>query len=375
MKIVMFALDRNEARLVKRLSGLRANEAEVWCFSFTRSHGGPSYPMSKNDIDLGMTHDGKYLHRFFRLLRATTVIWKNRATLKDAGRLYAINMDNAALAIVAGHIMASSPPIALEIADVQKAMMGSAQSARILRLIERWILKRIDLLVTTSPGFVANYFLPIQGRSSGILILENKIYPPLSLPCRPRLPPLHGEPWVVGYFGALACEKSWAMIKQLATLLGDRVFFVLYGFPTFTNERLLREEVGVFNNIEYRGYYTYPDSIPLIYSQIHLAWGFDFRDDCANSKWCLPNRIYESGYCGVPLLAQKETETGTWVDTHKTGVTFTGDLVESLRLFLETLTLQQWEEMCAFVATAPQELFVGAHDYEELVAHLGPVRR
>jgi hypothetical protein len=48
--------------------------------------------------------------------------------------------------------------------------------------------------------------------------------------------------------------------------------------------------------------------------------------------------------------------------------------VESLRLFLETLTLRQWEEMCDFVATAPRELFVGEHDYEELVALLGPVR-
>src|SRR5450631_3299686 len=105
MKIVMFALDRNDARVVKRLAGLRVNGAEVWCFSFTRSRGGPRYSMSSNDIDLGITHDGKYVHRLFCLVRATRIIWKNRAVLKGANRLYAINIDNAALAIVAKRIM------------------------------------------------------------------------------------------------------------------------------------------------------------------------------------------------------------------------------------------------------------------------------
>jgi succinoglycan biosynthesis protein ExoL len=369
MKMIMFALDRNDARVVKRLAGLRANDVQVRCFSFTRSRGGPEYPISKDDISLGITHDARYLNRILLLLRATTIVWKNRAALQGASRLYAINIDNAALAIVARRIMTSAPPIALEIADVQRPMTGGALSAQILRLVERWILRRVDLLVTTSPAYIRNYFLPLQGRNSGTLILENKIYPPL--PSTRRLsPPLRGEPWVVGYFGALACEESWAMIKQLATLLGNRVVFVLSGFPTFTHEEALQEEVKGFANIEYRGPYTYPGGVPLIYGQVHLAWGFDFRDVRANSKWCLPSRIYESGYCGVPLLAERDTETGTWVDRHRTGVTFTGHLLESLRLFLGELTVPQWEELCASIAVVPREVFVGDRDYEELVVHL-----
>ena len=106
----------------------------------------------------------------------------NRERLGDCGVIYVVNTDNAAARAARPLLLGRRIPLVLELADIQPAMTGSGLVSKILRAIERAVLKRSALLVTTSPGFVREYFLPVQGYTGEIFLLENKVYPSRRLP-------------------------------------------------------------------------------------------------------------------------------------------------------------------------------------------------
>ena len=67
-----------------------------------------------------------------------------------------------------------------------------------LRAIERLCLRRVSLLVLSSPGFHRNYFSAVQKYAGAWFLLENKLYPSPARSRRrqsdPRRPPA-GRGW------------------------------------------------------------------------------------------------------------------------------------------------------------------------------------
>ena len=188
---------------------------------------------------------------------------------------------------------------------------------------------------------------------------------------------------MVGWFGALNCARSWEIVKEVAERLHGRVDFVLGGFPTFLDPETFVEQVRQTPGVTYQGPYHYPDDLPGLYGQVHLAWALDFTDPTGNSKWCLPNRLYEGGSAGVPVLTQSDTEAGAWVDRNHTGWNLDKDITADVIAFFDRLSIETWSTMKAAIATCPEERFYGDADYRSLVESLGasttsdpiPVRR
>lgn len=376
-RIAFFAHERGDARVARRIAALRDNGWEILGFTFHRDRGKPDTPPAWENIDLGTTFNRQYLRRLIVFAKSLLILWRERERLASCPLIYAINTDNALLAFFARFLAGSSAPLVLELADIQPAMTGSGFVSKILRAIERRVLSASKLLITTSSGFLKNYFEPVQRYTGPVFLLENKIYPSTHLPAaRPKTHPVeNGRPWTIGYSGAFRCERSLRLIHHLASQLGEKVRFILRGYASGTITNDFEALLGDLPNIHFGGPYAYPDDLPAMYGNVDFNWCFDESDPSGNSAWLLPNRIYEGGNFLTPALAASDTETGTWVASRQCGWTFPEPLEKNLLHFFGTLTPDIWQQTAARCADLPPETFRGESDYQRLSAVLRKIAR
>lgn len=357
---------------MKRIAALQDQGRKVIGFTFHRVRDKADVPPFWENIHLGTTYNRRYLQRLWTFAKCTGVLWANRERLGSCAVIYVINTDNAALALLGRFFARRRLPLVLELADIQPAMTGNGAVSKILRAIERAVLKRTALLVTTSAGFVREYFQPIQNYRGEIFLLENKVYPSRNLPASANndLPAAGGRPWVIGCFGALRCRRSLEIMHALALRLGDRVRFVLRGYPAGTIADDFDRLLGDLPNLEFGGSYFYPDELAEMYAGIDFNWAFDLSDPNGNSAWLLPNRIYEGGCFGVPVIGDANTETGRWIQARALGWTFRDPLEESLAGFFLSLDPDEWRTVKKRCDAHPREEFTGDSDYRALAERL-----
>ncbi|MBC8126731.1 MAG: glucosyl transferase [Gloeobacteraceae cyanobacterium ES-bin-144] len=371
-RIAFFAHERGDARVVKRITALGDHGWGVVGFTFHREREKADVPPTWRNIHLGTTYNRRYVQRVCALFGSVGVLWKQRETLGECGVIYVINTDNALLALLGKFLAGSSAPLVLELADIQPMMTGGGMVSKIARMIERFVLRRTELLVTTSPGFVREYFQPVQKYRGEIFLLENKVYPSAMLPqaVSGEEPVAGGKPWVVGCFGAFRCRRSLQLMRELAIRLDGGVRFVLRGYPAGTLAVDFEELIGNSPNVTFGGAYKYPDDLAEMYRGIDFNWAFDESDPSGNSAWLLPNRIYEGGCFGVPAIAGKVTETGRWIEDNALGWTFDEPLEETLAAFFESLETESWQAVRQSCMNHPREKFVGDGDYAMLADRL-----
>jgi succinoglycan biosynthesis protein ExoL len=367
--IAFFGHEHGDARLRKRIAAFQAQGREVIGFTFHRQRDKPDLPLTWQNIHLGVTYNRRYLLRLTVFLKSLVVLWQNRELLGRCGVIYAINTDNTLLAFVGRFFAGSAAPVVIELADIQPIMTARGLLAKILRALERVVLGKCRCLVTTSPGFVKNYFLPLQNYRGEIFLLENKVYPSHELPAAVvgfRAPQHAGRPWVIGCFGALRCRSSLEWMHALALELGDRVQFILRGYPAGTLAPEFAKLLGNLPNFHFAGPYQYPAELAEMYGKIDINWAFDMSDTAGNSAWLLPNRIYEGGCFAVPVIAAKNTETGRWIEQNSLGWCFEEPLLENLGKFLPALSPAEWQHTRERCASQPRRNFVGDADVQKL---------
>ena len=216
--IAFFAHERGDARVMKRVAALGDQGWRVVGFTFHRVRDKADVPLGCENIHLGTTYNRRYFQRLWAFVKSVGVLWRNRERLAGCAVIYVVNTDNALLALLGRFFAGGGAPLVLELADIQPAMTGSGVVSRLFRAIERFVLRRAALLVTTSPGFVREYFEPVQGFNGDVFLLENKVYPSAGLPAASRRddPVAGGRPWVVGCFGAFRCRRSLVLMRELA---------------------------------------------------------------------------------------------------------------------------------------------------------------
>lgn len=371
--IAFFAHERNDARVRKRIAALQAQGREVIGFTFHRVRDKMDVPTTWENVHLGTTYNRRYFQRLVAFTSCLGILWKHRDRLANCASIYAVNTDNAVLALIARFFSGCQIPLVLELADIQPAMTGNSLVSKFLRIVERAVLKRSKMLVTTSPGFVRNYFEPVQHYAGRIMLLENKVYPSHGLPpsaSTSMAPTASGRPWVIGCFGALRCQRSLELMHGLAQNLDGRVSFVLRGYPAGTLADDFRKLLGNLPNLRFLGPYSYPDDLAELYEGIDFNWAFDMSDPNGNSAWLLPNRIYEGGCFGVPAIAGENTETGRWITKNGLGWTFPEPLEDHLAEFLTTITPEAWATVRKRCIAHPRTEFTAEADYVKLAACL-----
>jgi succinoglycan biosynthesis protein ExoL len=373
--LAFFCPDVTDASTLKRVQQFMDFGYSVTVFGFRRERYNRDYQPAWPNVPLGLTTDARYWHRLSALLHAVPALFANRRTLARASIFYARNIDQLLLALLGRLIVFSRAPIAYEVLDIPPILMRRGLVPSFLRAIERLCLRRVGMLVLSSPGFHRNYFAAVQKYAGDWFLLENKLYPspPHSRSVAIR-PGTGRRPWVVGYFGLIRGEATVDLIARLARRLQGRVVFRFGGVFTTVEQARFETVLRRCPNVTYSGPYLPQQDLEHLYRDVDFAWALDLEHTDHNSRWLMPCRFYEAGYYGVPCLAVHRFEVGNVIEKHRIGWTFDEPLEDSLVRFFERLTEKDYELIRTRLATVPSSMFVAGEDVARLCGKLARSR-
>jgi succinoglycan biosynthesis protein ExoL len=270
--------------------------------------------------------------------------------------------------LLARRLGGSRAPIVYEVLDIPPILMRSGLSAALIRWIERRCLKLVDLLALSSPAFHRNYYAAVQGHRGPWFLVENKLHPSIARFARPpaRPPVKRGRPWVVGYFGLIRGEQTFALMARLAERLQGKVEFVFRGALTTVDAANFQRTLERLPNMAFGGPYQPHTDLEGLYRAVDFAWALDLEHADHNSRWLMPCRFYEAGYFGVPCLAVRDFEIGSVVRKHGIGFTFEQPLEDRLVRFFEELTVADYDRIAGALSRMPDDMFVAGDDVARL---------
>ena len=330
--IAFFAHDENDAAVRRRVRAFEHAGYDVAGFSMRR---GERAADSWSAVDLGRTYDGRYFQRLRQIVVGARRATAARDLLADCSVVYARNLDMLLCAQWALKNAKLSKPLVYECLDIHRLMHRRDTVGVTMRWLERRLLKKTALMVVSSPAFLREYFEPRHAGAYRAKLIENRLAPASSLRPRP-LSRTTGDVLRIGWFGVLRCARSLNLLESVAERFEGRVDISMYGYPDIAvpdfHERIARHE-----NMRYHGRYCSPDDLERIYQSVDVVWAGDFHDAGFNSRWLLPNRIYEGGYFATPAIAPAECETGRWISARGAGFTIDEPLERLLPELIDNL--------------------------------------
>jgi len=362
MHVVVFTYDYQDARFHKRLRMLRDFGCSVSWLAYSRNNNVPVPPWVLSDFPhevLGITFSRRYGHRFLSMLKTIWRLSRKSAFLRTADLVYCIAPENLVTAEILRQLGCGSFRVVYELADVMPAMAGNGIVGICGRLAERWALANVSLVTVSSPAYLTHYLQAVHNYRGKSFLLENKILSSdIVRPCL-QVQQGGGDGLLrVGLFGHLRCRRSLELIGGLARELAGVCKFTLRGTIDSTLTGVFRRVMDASPNVEFGGPYRYPIDLPDIYGRVDLCWGFDFCDTSHNSKWCLANRTYEAGFCGVPVLIQAGTANGELVERLGIGWSFEEPLLLAISRFLKSVNREEVLLKKKQIAALDADLFV-----------------
>jgi hypothetical protein len=372
LKVAYFVHDLSDAAVAKRVWMLQQAGAEVRLAGFRRTAEPPASVAGIAPVDLGRTRDARLISRAGSVLGALARSPALGRFLAGAEVVLARNLEVYVVAGFARALHAPRARLAYECLDVHRLMLGRGLAGRALRGLESGLMDRSGALIVSSPAFLSAYFEPFQHLSqrAGLtaLVVENKTFPDTA-PARAAGSPA-GPPWRIGWFGMIRCRRSLDFLCDLARRRPDLVQVEIRGRPSYTEFDDFDRQTAAAPGVSFGGPYR-PEELPGLYGALHFNWSVDYFQDEGNSRWLLPNRLYEGGRFGVPPIARTDSETGHWLMAQGLGAVFDRPEV-GLEAFLDALTPEAYAALRAGHLAAPQGLFVmGPEDCERLLAAIG----
>lgn len=330
-------------------------------------------------IDLGLTHDADFAQRLLAVVTAATSLRRALHGVERPDLIIARNLEMLALARRAKGVFADADiPIAYECLDVHRLMLRADPLGKTMRAAERYLARDVRLLMTSSPAFLKEYFEPFGQVSAPVELLENKHLDTRSaaidtIDASPSQP--EGPPWRIGWFGALRCQKSLGVLSAFTRQQAGRIEVTLRGKPALTAIPDFAERVDANPHLTFKGPYRNPEDIEMIYGGVHFSWVIDFFEEGQNSKWLLPNRLYEGCRFGAVPIALEGTETGRFLAERGIGIILPEASPEALERALGHIDATHLTILRAAVSALGRKAWAcDHHDCKELVARLETLR-
>jgi succinoglycan biosynthesis protein ExoL len=352
-KIAYFAHDLADPAVERRIRMLGLGGAAVRPLGFRRTPHPVSTVGGVPAIDLGRTHDGNLVQRAASVVATLSRLNTVAQFVCGVDVILARNLEMLVLATRARSLYAPQARLVFECLDVHRMLVSATPGGLLLRFLETKLWRNVDMLLTSSPGFVRNYFAP-RGCVAPVKIIENKLLPmdDNKSSAAPRSRP-NGPPWRIGWFGIIRCRLSLDTLTALTRTMQGSVEVVIRGRPSaavFANfENAIRDRP----HIKYAGPYRNPDDLPRIYQGVHFAWAVDFFEKDHNSAWLLPNRVYESTAYGAVPIGLGGVETGTWLKQQAAGVVLSEPLDDQLIAFFRNFDQQSYARLAQAVNAIP----------------------
>lgn len=314
--VAFFGHDVTDSAVRRRVRALRDDGLCVVGFMMRRRHGGA---IDWDNVELGRTSDGAYGRRVLQILGGARRA-AGDGRMRRADVIYARNLDMLVCAFLVRLRLGLETPVVYECLDVHRLVSGQGLRARLLRRVERVLLRRTSALVVSSPGFLRHHFDVYHRGLFRSYLVENRLAPGHHGPRpAPAQPSLRSGPLRVGWVGVLRCRRSFELLCRLADRYPNDVEIRLSGLPSRMLIPGFDAGLETRPNMIYAGPYSAPEDLATIYGGLDLVWAGDFMDAGLNSEWLLPNRLYEGGWYGTPSAAPAGTETAAWIARHRCG--------------------------------------------------------
>lgn len=331
-------------------------------------------------VDLGRTEHGRLTERL--ALVGSTLAHHGRLEHLAAGAdvVLARNIEPLAIAAVVRRRYARRAPLFYECLDVHGLLAAGGAPAAVLRAVEGALLRRSDGVVVSSPAFVTEYFARVhRHHMPRALLVENRMLESEVAPeqrallrrSEVGLGPAPRPPWRIGWLGLIRCERSLRELTTLCRALPGTVEVVVRGRPIRELAGPLADAARTVPGFRYEGPYDRERELFDIYTDLHFSWTLDWLDAASNSRWLLPNRLYEGGLFQCVPLALAGVETGRWLDRRGLGVRLAEPVGASLRIYFAGLTPDSYREEHRLVSTTPlSDYLVDADGATEFVRDL-----
>lgn len=371
LHVLYLVHDVSDPAVRRRVIMLKAGGARLVLAGFRRTDEPVKDIEGLEPIDLGYTRDGRFAQRIGAVAKAAASISGSLGTLPAPDLIIARNLEMLALAQRARSAFAGSVPIVYECLDIHRLVLRDDLLGKGMRGAERLLGRNVKLLLTSSPAFVRHYFDRYGQIDAPIELVENKL-----LELASNLPPASlkaavGPPWKIGWFGALRCRKSLELLADFTRKMEGQFEVVMRGRPALTEFPDFHGLVTAEPHLTFEGAYRNPEDMADIYREVHFSWAIDFFEEGQNSKWLLPNRLYEGCRFGTVPIAMADTETARFLQKQRVGLELCEPSVDALMKTLSPMTAERFEILHRGVlARDPRTWSCDSSDCRALVAKL-----
>lgn len=360
-KIVFLLSHARHARMWRRVKRVARTFTTCEVLAFERPVATPAIHGAYRSM--GTIANGRYLARLGALFRALRAI---RTASRDASVVYCFSLDLLALGWLASRLAPSTPRLAYEIADIREILAGTGPVSRLLRLVERLLIRRCAVVVLTSSHYHDGYFREIQQFTD---------FPHVVIEHKPELPPLTRDlvrpralldpPLVIGYFGILKSPASFDLLCRLARDGAGAIRVVCRGIfvpPLDADTCLARIESTP--HMQYGGPYKSPDDLASIYQGVDLIW--DAYNETANARWQRTTRFSEALFFRRPLIVNPATQDGRLATAFDVGLPI--DLADEAGAVAAILQLDgtKYARWLANLDRVPDSLVLYGNEYAQL---------
>ncbi|MDD4781089.1 MAG: glycosyltransferase [Tissierellia bacterium] len=336
-------------RILKRIQVLE-NEFEITLLYWDRDlEIKESFEINgKNSVEsiLVKAPQGKPFNRIIPLLKFAYIAINHLSGIKP-DIIHAANLDMLFVANIYLVIFNRGTKIVYEVGDlpkysfIKKINSPKAILAKLLQYIEKRLTCRVSKIILTSPYFWLEYFSKFI-QDDKYLFIPNA---PLKKVFNKYEKKYH-DIFTIGFIGSVRYGDQLKMLIDVAEEIGNLKVLIAGSGPEYQE---IKEYTKNKDFVEIYGPYNYEKEIVSLYEIIDCTYAV-YNTKFSNVKVALPNRLYESIVCEIPIIGTKRTVLGKFIEENQIGVNINDDKIELkdalLKLINSPKLMEYYQENC-----------------------------
>lgn len=363
MKISFVLQVASHARYWRRVDKLKELGVSVDVFSFERDYYRGSLE-KRVFTSLGRVQRENYLSRIFPLVKAISIMKKK---IIDSDVIYSFGIDTFIIGWLASRSTKKKVIYIYEIGDIRSILLRNDLIGKVMRGVEKIVLKKADLLVVTSSAYIDNYFKKIQHINDiDYIVIENK--PELEQKNHvSEITIKDTKKITIGYFGVIRCRRSLEILIKMMRQKNGKFNLYIRGIPSGTEDLL--DDIKSIEGVVVDGEYTVPDDLYEMYKHIDVSWiCYPYQGERqGNWSWAKTTRFYEACFFKKPMIAQSNTQDGEYITKKGIGIEIPLSDIDQAVKMICSLSKEKIEKMTQNIINVPEKIYTYTDEHQILI--------
>lgn len=284
-------------------------------------------------VDINFFPSTKWFRRLLEIIKFNILIWKE-ICIFSPDILYVSGYDSL-IAAVLYKTKKRNIKIVAEFGDIrsvfisQKKHIKDVLLSQVLNLYEKKVFRSVDKIVLTSEKFYSEHFDQFFKKEDVYII--------------PNIPDKHlfdgyikkrSGTFTIGFIGEIRYIPQITMLIEASKGLCN---LFIAGGGNISNINRIKDSCKDREDIELYGKYIYEKDIANLYGHVDCMYAvYDSSNE--NCKIALPNKLYESIICEIPIIVADNTYLGELVRKWGVGITVQSNKKEDLIAIIHRLS-------------------------------------